>query len=114
MNDWRELKLMMKALAGVARLSIVYHLARQSEITVTSLTDMLSISEPLVSWHLRKLKRAGLIVTRRVGRQVYCSLDLVRFQQCMQRLGELIDPAILIEALPVGATLIEADAGLEE
>lgn len=105
---------MMKALAGVARLSIVYHLARQSEITVTSLTDMLSISQPLVSWHLRKLKRAGLIVTRRVGRQVYCSLDLVRFQQCMQRLGELIDPAILIEALPVGATLIEADAGLEE
>jgi len=33
MNDWRELKIMMKALADVVRLTIVYHLARQEEIT---------------------------------------------------------------------------------
>lgn len=114
MNDWRELKLMAKALAGVARLTIVYHLARQEEITVTDLTGMLSISQPLVSWHLRKLRKAGFIETRRAGRQVYCSLNQARFQECLQRLNHLVDPAILLEALPVGAKLIEADAGSEE
>jgi len=114
LEEWRDLKRMMKALAGIARLTIIYHLARQPEITVTSLTDMLNISQPLVSWHLRKLKRAGLIETRRAGRQVYCSLNVARFQACAQRLGSLIDPAIQVETLPSGVGLIEAEAGTEE
>jgi len=114
MNDWRDLKIMMKALADVARLAIVYHLARQEEITVTTLTDLLGLSQPLVSWHLRKLRRANLIRTRRVGRQFYCSLDINRFQQCLQGLEHLIDPATLMEALPTGASLIEAEVALED
>ncbi|HLZ63158.1 MAG TPA: metalloregulator ArsR/SmtB family transcription factor [Ktedonosporobacter sp.] len=114
MDDWRELKLMMKALAGVARLTIVYYLARQDEVTVTALTDMLRISQPLVSWHLRRLRRAGLIETHRVGRQVYCSLNRQRFQQCLQRLEGLIDPGLQVESLPAGTILIEADAGKED
>jgi len=113
-DEWRELKRMIKALAGIARLTIVYHLARQPEITVTSLTDMLNISQPLVSWHLRKLRRAGLIETRRAGRQVYCSLNKARFQLCIKRLEGLVDPTILAETLPSGVTLIEAEAGTED
>lgn len=105
MNDWRELKLMTKALGDIARLAIVYHLARQAEITVTALTDMLGLSQPLVSWHLRKLRRAGLIRTRRLGRQVYCSLDIPRYQQCLQYLAYLIDPTIQLEELPAGEAL---------
>ena len=90
MNDWRELKTMTKALADVARLTIVYHLARRDEVTVTELTALLSISQPLVSWHLRKLRRAGLIETRREGRQVHCSLNRQRYRYCLQRLEGLI------------------------
>ena len=41
MNDWRELKIMVKALGGVARLTIVYYLAHHQEVTVTELTEML-------------------------------------------------------------------------
>ena len=114
MNDWRELKIMMKALADVARLTIVYHLARQEEITVTALTDLLGVSQPLVSWHLRKLRRAGLIRTRRAGRQVYCTLDYQRFQYCLQRQASLVDPAVMVERVPVGTSLIEEEAVLEE
>jgi ArsR family transcriptional regulator len=114
MNDWRDLKIMVKALAGVARLTIVYHLARQGEVTVTALTEMLHLSQPLVSWHLRKLRRAGLIQTRRVGRQTYCSLNLERFQHCLHRLEGLVDPARRVESPPAGAALIEADAGPED
>jgi len=113
MNDWRDLKVMVKALADVARLTIVYHLAHQAEeITVTMLTDLLGLSQPLVSWHLRKLRRANLVRTRRVGRQVYCSLNLDRYQHCLQRLALLVDPAAVVEAPPVGSLLI--DAALEE
>ncbi|GHO75138.1 hypothetical protein KSD_29090 [Ktedonobacter sp. SOSP1-85] len=114
MEDWRDLKMMTKALGGVARLTIVYHLARQPEISVTDLTAMLNISQPLVSWHLRKLRRAGLIQTRRTGRQVYCSLNHSRFQQCLERLGRLVDPSQILEVLPVGNALIEADASMND
>jgi ArsR family transcriptional regulator len=103
-NDWRELKTMMKALADVVRLTIIYHLARKQEMTVTALTDALEISQPLVSWHLRKLQRAGLTRMRRAGRQVYCSLDKERFQYCLQRLQQLVDPGFVLATLPVGST----------
>ncbi len=114
MEDWRELKRMMKALAGVARLTIIYHLARKQEITVTDLTSLLNISQPLVSWHLRKLRKVGLIETRRAGRLVYCSLNHQRFQFCLQRLEGLIDPNIQAQAPPTGNALIEADMGSED
>ena len=115
MDDWRELKAMMKALAGVARLTIVYHLAhREHDITVTELTDLLNISQPLVSWHLRRLRRAGLVETHKAGRQVYCTLNRQRFEQCLRYLEGLIDPTISIDTLPVGDALVELDAGVEE
>ena len=114
MNDWRELKLMMKALADVARLIIIYHLARQDEVTVTELSELLHISQPLVSWHLRRLRRAGLIETRRTGRQVYCSLNRQRFQLCLQVLGHLVDPALQLAPLPLGNALIDGDIALED
>jgi ArsR family transcriptional regulator len=113
MDNWRDLKRMIKALAGVARLTIVYHLARQEAVTVTDLADQLNISQPLVSWHLRKLRQAGLIQMRRSGRQVYCSLNLQRFQQCVERLESLIDPNKLVEPVLMGPELIEADVGPE-
>ncbi len=114
MNNWRELKIMVKALAGVARLAIVYYLARQDEITVSELTGMLGLSQPLASWHLRKLRRAGLILTRREGRQVYCSLDKARYRSCLQWLDALVDPAVQLESLPFGEALIEAEITPEE
>ena len=115
MNDWRDLKRMIKALADVARLTIVYHLAHhEQEITVNALTDLLHISQPLVSWHLRRLRRAGLVETRREGRQVYCSLNRERFRSCLQALAGLIDPSIQLTSPPVGAALMEVDTALEE
>ncbi|GAC1394275.1 MAG: hypothetical protein NVS4B11_07980 [Ktedonobacteraceae bacterium] len=109
MDDWRELKLMTKALADVARLTLVYHLARQDETTVTALADLLHLSQPLVSWHLRKLRRAGLISMRRSGRQVYCSLNRQKYHLCLQRLESLVDPTRSIQAPPRGEALIGTD-----
>ncbi|HEU5382211.1 MAG TPA: metalloregulator ArsR/SmtB family transcription factor [Ktedonobacteraceae bacterium] len=113
MDEWKDLKGAVKALAGVARLSMVYHLAKHNEMTVTSLADLLELSQPLVSWHLRKLRRAGLAETRRVGRQVYCSLNKEYFLLCLQRLERLVDPAVQIETFPVGAELMEAEVSSE-
>jgi ArsR family transcriptional regulator, arsenate/arsenite/antimonite-responsive transcriptional repressor len=114
MDEWRDLKNMMKALADMARLTIVYHLVQHGEITVTTLTELMGLSQPLVSWHLRKLQRADLITTRRVGRLVYCSLNKSRFELCVHLLQNLINPANSLESFPVSAALIEAEVGLED
>ena len=114
MDDWRDLKNTMKALADMARLNIVYHLVQHGEITVTELTVLLGLSQPLVSWHLRILKRADLITTRRVGRLVYCSLNTNRFERCIQQLQSLMDPANNLESFPAGTALIEAKVGFED
>lgn len=113
MDDWKDLKGAVKALGSIARLSMVYHLARQQEITVTRLTELLGLSQPLVSWHLRKLRRAGLAQTRREGRQVYCSLNKAYVLHCLQHLELLTDPTVKIETFPVGEALIEAEVRSE-
>ncbi len=113
MDEWKDLKAAVKALAAVTRLAIVYHLARRQEVTVTELTETLGISQPLVSWHLRKLQRAGLIATRRVGRQVHCSLNREYFLACVHSLEHLADPTQQIATLPVGEALIEAELSSE-
>ena len=39
------------------------------------LIERVGLSQPLVSWHLRRLRTAGLIQTRRAGREVICTLS---------------------------------------
>jgi ArsR family transcriptional regulator len=114
MDEWKDLKIVVKALAGVTRLAMVYHLSRHDEITVTDLTEILGLSQPLVSWHLRKLRRAGLARTRRAGRQVYCSLNTAYYHLCLRRLEHLVDPTSLIETFPVGEALLEAEMNSEK
>lgn len=88
-----DLKTMLRALAAEDRLNIVHHLAWQGEVNVTEICQSLDISQPLVSWHLAMLRRANLVRTRRLGRQVYCSLDMARFQRCLQWLASLVEPS---------------------
>jgi ArsR family transcriptional regulator len=66
-------RLIHKALSDVNRLRIVRRLA-QGEATVTELIDHVGLSQPLVSWHLGKLRLAGLVETRRTGRETITRL----------------------------------------
>jgi len=72
-EELREVAVFHKALADPTRLRILRRLA-VGPGTVTELIDHVDLSQPLVSWHLRRLKAAGLVETRRNGREVICSL----------------------------------------
>jgi ArsR family transcriptional regulator len=72
-DDLRAVRLIHKTLADVNRLRIVRRLA-QGEATVTELIDHIGLSQPLVSWHLGKLRLAGLVETRRAGRETVSRL----------------------------------------
>ncbi len=59
-----------KQLGDSTRIRIFWLLCHQ-EKCVLKISDMLNMSSPAVSHHLRPLKNSGLIVCRREGKEVY-------------------------------------------
>jgi DNA-binding transcriptional ArsR family regulator len=86
--DLRAVAVVHKAMADPTRLRILQRLS-DGDGTVSDLMRHVDLSQPLVSWHLRRLRMAGLVETRRSGREVVCSLareSLRRFQEEERRL----------------------------
>ena len=81
----RELKSFHRALGDTTRLRVVQILATDGELPVSELVRRLRISAPLMSWHLRRLTRAGIVRTERVGREVRCSFDRERYTELQER-----------------------------
>lgn len=63
-----------KALGDKTRLRIL-GLLRDGELCVCDLTEVLEISQPGVSQHIRKLRQSGLVKERRGGQWTYYSLN---------------------------------------
>jgi ArsR family transcriptional regulator len=83
-EELRELRAFHKALADVNRLRIVRRLA-ESDATVAQLIAHVGLSQPLVSWHLARLRAAGLVETRRQGRETICRLREEAFSEFAAR-----------------------------
>jgi ArsR family transcriptional regulator len=81
----RDLKAFHRALGDVNRLRAVQILATEGDLSVSELVRRLRISQPLMSWHLRRLTRSGIVRTERVGREVRCSFDRERFNDMQDR-----------------------------
>lgn len=79
-----------EGLGNPTRLRIVERLAQVKEARVSDVALLLGISQPRMSWHLRLLRRARIVTTKREGREVLCRLDresiaarLVHFSQLL-------------------------------
>jgi DNA-binding transcriptional ArsR family regulator len=88
-DDLRELRVFHKALADVNRLRIVRRLA-EGPATIGDLIDYVGLSQPLVSWHVSRLKAAGVVETHRNGREVYCELRPNVFDEVAAREAALL------------------------
>lgn len=81
-----------QALADAKRLRIL-ELLRDGEECVCELTDAMEVGQSLLSFHLGKLKEAGLVRDRREGRWAYYSLDRQGLAELGDRLDELTEAA---------------------
>ncbi|MCQ4086458.1 metalloregulator ArsR/SmtB family transcription factor [Saccharibacillus sp. JS10] len=63
-----------KLLADKTRLTIIA-LLQEQELCVCDITDVIGMSQPNASQHLRKLKAAGLLNEKKKGQWVYYSLN---------------------------------------
>ena len=64
-----------KALGHPVRLGIVLRLAEEPETCACDFAQVFDVSQPTISQHLKVLRDAGLVVTRRRGTQICYSLD---------------------------------------
>lgn len=78
-----------KALSDPTRLRMIQRLV-EAPGTVTDLMRHVDLSQPLVSWHLRRLRAAGIVETRRQGREVICTLSADALERFHARERELL------------------------
>ena len=64
----------IKALADPTRVAIVNRLAATEECCVCDLNDAFELSQPTISHHLKVLREAGLVESRRRGTWAYYRL----------------------------------------
>jgi DNA-binding transcriptional ArsR family regulator len=89
----QELRQYFRALGGQLRLRLLRELSLQGERNVSQLVAALHVSQPLVSWHLRPLKKVGLVRVRRTGRQTYYALDRTRLTHYQKLLAAFFGEA---------------------
>ena len=78
-----------KAFANSSRLRMLDLLAK-GERTVSDLQGELGITTANVSQHLAVLKAAGVVTTRRDGKQIYCSLTIPEVKQACQLIRNVL------------------------
>lgn len=64
---------MLKLLSNPRRLAILCHLV-EGEMSVGKLTEVVDLSQSALSQHLSKLRKLGLVSTRREKQTIYYSL----------------------------------------
>ena len=69
------------AIGDATRRALLLRLATEGERNVSELLEPLSISQPAVSKHLRILREAGLVTSRKRGRLRLYAIDARRLRQ---------------------------------
>ena len=78
-----------KAFAHPGRLRIL-DLLGKGERGVSDLQSELGVSKTNISQQIAVLKSAGVLVTRRNGKQIYCSLAIPEVKQACQLIREVL------------------------
>lgn len=96
-RDRTQTARLFHALGDDTRLRVVEQLAR-GEQCVCDLTAILEIAQSRLSFHLKILKEAGLLLDRRDGRWIYYALNVATLRE----VGEVVTA---IAAKPSGLSL---------
>jgi DNA-binding transcriptional ArsR family regulator len=78
-----------KAFANSTRLRMLDLLAKR-EHAVSDIQGELGLSAPNISQHLAILKAAGVVTTRRDGKQIFCSLTIPEVKQACGLIREVL------------------------
>lgn len=96
-----SIEMLSKALnlaGNEVRLKILYLLFSEERLCVCDLSDILSMSPPAISQHLRKLKDGNVIQNQRVAQTIYYSLN-PQYKVLLQGFFEKIGKNQILESV---------------
>ena len=74
-NAFGKLSSVLSLAGNEVRLKILYLLNLENELCPCDLSDILQMSIPAISQHLRKMKDGGVIESRKVGQTIFYSIN---------------------------------------
>jgi ArsR family transcriptional regulator, virulence genes transcriptional regulator len=80
---------LLKALSNPKRLEIL-QLIREKEFPVAEIQEMLDLPQGNLSQHLQVLRAAGIVKTRRMGKQIYYSISHENFIKASDLFREVL------------------------
>lgn len=80
----------LKSLASESRLNIVLLFLDGQERTVNQIAESVGLGQPATSEHLALLKQAGVLVSRKEGKEVYYQPDQSKILQTLETLNRLL------------------------
>ena len=94
-SSTEKLSDILKLAGNDVRLKILFLLNKENQLCPCDLGDILDMSVPAVSQHLRKLKDGGLVETQREGKVIFYSLNLQIIPALQPFFGQLENNNIL-------------------
>ena len=73
-KSFKELSSVLDLAGNEVRLKILYLLSEEKELCPCDMSDILGMSIPAVSQHLRKLKDGNILTFRKDGQTIYYSI----------------------------------------
>ena len=80
-HNLRKAALVYRAVNHPLRQQMLHFLHQKESATVTEIYIKLKLEQSVASQHLGILRRAGLVVTRREGKQIFYSVQYERVKQ---------------------------------
>jgi DNA-binding transcriptional ArsR family regulator len=85
----RKAVLVLRAVNHKLRQNIIEILEEAERLTVTELYVKLRLEQSVASQHLAILRRSGVVITERMGKFIYYTLDKERLNQISRLVEEL-------------------------
>ncbi len=87
---YEELIDFMKSIASESRLNILLLFLDGQERTVNQITEAIGLGQPATSEHLAIMKRSGVLVSEKRGKEVYYHPDRMRIARYFEMLSDVL------------------------
>ena len=85
-----EIYRFLKALASEKRQEIIFLFLNRNEVTVNQVSELVGIGQSTASEQLAILKKAGLLSSRKEGKEVFYSTDRNKIMELLQSLNQIL------------------------
>ncbi len=80
----------VKSIASESRMNILLLFLDGQERTVNQITEAVGLGQPTTSEHLAVMKRAGVLVSEKRGKEVYYRPDRLRIARYLETLSNML------------------------